>query len=354
MSQNRLLIVIATLLIAGSAHAQKINWSHLTKQQLCIMHDRLQSDSIVPYVKKLPSQVVWLEKGFIQALKQAETVPDRINYQRVLQFYVKGFNQSHLYLYHEKRKKIQNAHTSTSMREHNGVVWVKLPTFEPQSIEKKSLNEIIKRIAKYRHSKAIVFDVRNNPGGDSKYYRQLLFKLYTKPFLRSLGKNFLWNQEWTKRYRLSNDNVKAAKHFPIYDTLHSAQLQGKKTYQEHWYILNPDGPVSLKNPVSARVFILTNNRSYSSAWLFTRIVKQLPGAKQIGQETAICGYYSEPKSIHLYDNMIFNYPMNAVIAPDNDFGHRLQPDLIFKGDINNSHAINAWIEKLIFYLGSGQ
>ena len=223
---------------------------------------------------------------------------------------------------------------------------MRLPNFEPKTkLQAKRLQHIIESIARYRNVRFLIFDVRDNPGGNSKYYRALLKNLYGTAYLRGLGKPFLWNQRWVQIWRASKENIQALEYKAptIAKGMRKALDNHQKVFREIWHILSPKGNVSYHNPVKAKIAIVTNQRSYSSAWLFTRILKQLPNVTQLGVSTGINSYYSEPRTINLPHGLQMTFPMGANIAPSNDFGNRLQPSIVYHGNIYDDKKFIPWI-----------
>ena len=323
-------------------------WQSVTVRDLNKIHAVLQKDSIIPYVKALSEQSRWLNVGYDASLKKSTTVHSYHDYMNTLTFYVNGFKQPHLYLAFKNQfnKKIDK---SFYIKQFKGkIFWIRLQNFEPQNrLQAKKLNQIIDTIRQYRNASYIIFDVRGNPGGNADYYRTLLKNLYGKDYLRSLGKGFLWNQRWHQIWRVSKENINALSQAPFIEKLQQAFRAGKTLYHEYWYILNPAGKSDKHNPVKAKIAILTDGESYSSAWLFTRVVLQLPNTVQLGQPTGINSYYSEPRAIALHHGLMLNFPMGANLTPDAHFGKRFAPEFHYVGDMSNDKLVMPWVLKVL-------
>ena len=102
--------------------------------------------------------------------------------------------------------------------------------------------------------------------------------------------------------------------------------QNKPIYREHWYIISPHGAKLSANPVKAKIYVLTNRHSYSSAWMFTRVIRQLPNGCQAGEPTGINGYYSEPRTVLLHQGLRLTFPIGANLYPNAHLGERFIPN----------------------------
>jgi hypothetical protein len=356
--QQRFIYLTALALTISSAKIQaaQTNWPQQTKQALTITHNVLTEDSAIPFVRQLPKPKEWLNQGYELALVKANAAKNAKNYRDIISFYITGFNQPHVFMSgftsDSMKPKAYLANTKFGIKTiQPDVALVAIPTFAPTTANQiNSLNYIINSISKYRNYKIIIFDVRNNPGGNSTYYRNMIYNLYTKPYLRSLGNKFVLNRQFVNKFRVSRYNINTFEKSGMPEDLKHNMLKAlknnQKLYTEKWYEISPAGKVEQHNPVSAKVAILTNNNSYSSAWLFARLIKQLPGGVQLGQRTGINGYYSNPANYQLPHGLSFSYPTSYVAEPNEGFQRPMQPNYKYNGDTNNKEFIQWALRKL--------
>lgn len=295
------------------------------------VYAQLKNNSIIPYVKALKEPQLWLEKGYMSAKEKARNLESQDACTSLISRYIKHFNQPHLFInrFPFKKSRDRNNDLFQVKKINHKAIYIKLSSFQPKSArDKKKLISIIKMMPKLRHHKLIIFDIRNNPGGYSKYYRQLVKQLWGVQYLRGLGKAFLWNRPWHQIWRTSTNNIyaikKQDKHFAA--TLLKEKRKGQAIFHERWWVIPKKGGKTLQNPVSAEIIILTNPHIYSSAWMFLRVLLQLPNTIQMGEKTAVNGFYSEPRSVN-FQGFKLTFPMGANLQPNDHLGKPFRPSM---------------------------
>ena len=178
------------------------------------------------------------------------------------------------------------------------LVWVSLPSFNTAKVKSHDLKLIVSNIAKYRDKRIVVFDVRGNSGGNSRWGADLLEKFYGKTFSKAIYAADI-SQKSQVKWRVSSGNRKylsallpeLAKEFGgesrVYRTFAGVSeamdeslrrgetgLLSQATYQ----VAKPvEKPVQASSPVSAKVYFLTDGHCASACLDFADRIRLFPG-----------------------------------------------------------------------------
>lgn len=227
-------------------------------------------------------------------------------------------------------------------------VWVRVPIFEgPQAASK--LAALAQQLPKYRDEHLIVFDVRQNGGGAREPMEKLMTALYGKAYLASLGSKEMLNLPIHTLWRVNTENIEAEKKEDpaLSAKMQKAQKQNKDLYQLTIpATISPDTHPSHTNPVKAHVIVLTDERCWSSCWLFVRDMRAIPGVIQVGRMTATMDAYSTPLIEPLHAKVFAAIPMMQFISPKNHFEKPFLPSIIYSGDITDTAKLKEWVLQL--------
>jgi len=241
--------------------------------------------------------------------------------------------------------KQNNLLTKTSIQEFGkDSVWIRLPSFA--SNYKKRLADVAKKVKAFRYKDTIVFDVRNNPGGEVPY--NILINLYGSKYLASLGNKLPMNITRKSAWRVTKSNRNYIKN--IWRDKRTAKKMTQALHKHKKIVIITNKPTlksnntKTPNPVTAKVIVLTNANCWSACWLFVRDLKAIPGTIQAGQLTGIMSRYSDPRVFNLRRGIMkFQIPIQTILQPTNHLGKPFIPDITFQGDISNTNAVKQWI-----------
>lgn len=232
----------------------------------------------------------------------------------------------------------------------NGV-WIKIPSFFPNRQEAVyfigMLSTLKNKLAKEDY---ILFDMRGNRGGASKWSRPILRNLWGDEKIKSLGKKHVYNEEWEKKLRISKGNFEA---FRSYFGDAAAKLylkamgKGEKFFLKKWSIYRDNEHLYTNNdssPFKAKIYVLTDNFCRSTCWTFVREMIQMPGVVHIGQDTTIQSIYSYAKRVRSPSQQFdFFFPTQIRVHPSYNLGHSLVPSIKYEGDIKDEAKVIDWV-----------
>jgi hypothetical protein len=307
-----------------------------------------------------PPYKTWIEEGMIQSLRLAKNVTSHSEYNAVLMRYIKGFKIEHLFLTFSQSKP-----SNTTMRKQqlafventpgNGI-WIRLPSFDTDNnmTLANSLKKIIRSMPNYRNKSYIVIDTRNNFGGNGTFARPLMISLYGEKFLKSLGPDFIWNKKWVQLDILSPALLAVLKNQSSEQTLY---LQYKKRYlagqkfvrKSTWpaYSSYQDRQFKMKNPVRAKIILLTNKKCYSMCYEINRTWLQLPNTILLGQAPNTMGLITNPVPHRISHYVTLYLASSIYLSPISAFNNKLVPKQLYSSDINNTVAVKAWVMRYL-------
>jgi len=232
----------------------------------------------------------------------------------------------------------------------NGV-WIKIPSFFPNRQESVyfigMLSTLKNKLAKEDY---ILFDMRGNRGGATKWSRPILRNLWGDEKIKSLGKNHVYNEEWEKKLRISKGNLDEFKRYfgdSAAKLYVNAMRKGEKFFLKKWSIYRDNEHLYTNNdsnPFRAKIYVLTDNFCRSTCWTFVREITQMPGVVHIGQDTAIQSIYSYAKQVRSPSQQFdFFSPTQIRVKPSYSLEHSLIPSIKYEGDIKDEAKVIDWI-----------
>jgi len=250
----------------------------------------------------------------------------------------------------------------------NNGIWISIPTFqlkdEANNATYAALMRVVNSVRAFRNKNIIVFDLRGNGGGDLTYGQAILHNLYGDDFIVSLGKNHILNQPWTAVLRVSEANIQQyqklatvfdtsiqkSQELDLKDTIKKMQLAAKqgKTVVSIEMMSPPKKTIyPVKNPVMAKIFLLTDGNCSSSCWLFVREFLQMPNVELVGQPTHFMTRYTMANPILLPSGIMkILVPMQAYTNPLDHFNTPFFPHCIYKEYMGDTVALEKWISML--------
>lgn len=232
----------------------------------------------------------------------------------------------------------------------NGV-WIKIPTFFPNRQESVYFSGMLSTLKnKLAKEDYILFDMRGNRGGASKWSRPILRNLWGDEKIKSLGKDHVYNEDWEKKLRISKNNFAAFKTYfgsAAAKFYVKAMRKEEKFFLKKWSIYRDNDHLYTNNdssPFRAKVYVLTDNFCRSTCWTFVREMIQMPGVVHIGQDTTIQSIYSYAKQVRSPSEQFdFFFPTQVRIKPSYNLGESLIPSIKYDGDIKDEAKVIDWI-----------
>ncbi|MDG1436430.1 MAG: S41 family peptidase [Rickettsiaceae bacterium] len=232
----------------------------------------------------------------------------------------------------------------------NGV-WIRIPSFFPSRVENiyysGMLSKIKNDLAKEDY---IIFDMRGNLGGHSKWSRPIIRNLWGDEFIKSLGDKHDYNALWQKRLRVSKSNFidfKNSYGAAAVDSYADALKKGKDFFLKKWSIFRDKENLYTNEDSSrfnAKIYVLTDSFCRSTCWTFVKELKQMPNVVHIGETTTIQSDYSFAKqSRSPSQHFDFFYPTQIRVEPKQDLGSSLVPSIVYKGDFRDEASLINWI-----------
>ena len=311
----------------------------------------------------------WLNTGYKQALKDIDNIKSYKAYRKVLSDYWYGFKDGHMVLrflkpYKKPYKKTKwitfNYGINTYKIGEKQVVWISIPTFNP--IDKDNTRDmtvkeqkywamkIIRDISKYRKYDYIVFDLRQNGGGDNKYADAIVRNLYTPKYLETI-KNF--GNNGTVMMRATPGNAEFWKNKGDLELANRilVGIEKGKDYVFFRSYLKTYKKKKVTNPVNAKILLLTNSNTGSTSLMFMDELLSLPNVYHIGQQTDYDTRYGESERFETVPSKLVEFGIPQKIRVGK-WKRKSQPytpleKYTYKGDILSTKNVKEWIHALI-------
>jgi hypothetical protein len=248
------------------------------------------------------------------------------------------------------------------VRRVEGGYWISL-----QSLKDERAAGVVKEVedqkAALRAAPFVVLDLRGNGGGSSLYGRQMAVSLFGREFVdATLGPEGGATCGGDSVWRASEGNIHNLEFLVHSDAVHmptEAKAMGEEqllkmraAHVRHRAFSGdincPEAllqaapaapPASLLN---ARFLLLTDNLCFSSCLLVTEDFLKL-GAFHIGQTTDAATHFIEVREEYLPSGYSMFSTLQAV-APGSPYQiGPFEPDLVYNGDIADTHALEAWV-----------
>lgn len=246
----------------------------------------------------------------------------------------------------------QNANLKISLKINKYLAWICIPKF---SISEKddisTMNKIISSLPKFRNKKKIIFDLRGNTGGDENWQRKIFEALY--------GNFYHYNYYEKKTYylRVSEENIKLYKeqiidmHLYIYGKecydydmkMLSKMKEALKNNEEFIITENFESKKNkkTKNPVKAKIYVITDYMCMSSCPIFLDKIKSFPNVIHIGLPSQPDTKHHNPLSVKLKSGFAkLTYPCATTSYRKRDQFFQHIPDIILSDISNTSKIIN--------------
>lgn len=255
----------------------------------------------------------------------------------------------------------QLAKDSTITEIKPGTYWVRLPQFQPNDAQVKQLNEVAARMPSLRNAELIVFDTRDNSGGNSVWGWRVLAGLvggeYLKQQTRSEG-----YAEWrasagnlayirdgilprlTRQYGAGHKDL--AQWESLQRRMQQAIEQGRPFVRQGEDAPPPAGKVAAAKvaPLStARIALVTQSGCASACLDFADYALALPGTVHLGEITGADTVYMDVRPLALPSGL-GRFSMAQKVYRGRARAHNAAyvPHIRYPGAIHDTSALQAW------------
>jgi hypothetical protein len=312
-----------------------------------------------------------LYTNYDKAIEQSNAVISYDDYLRIMQCYVKNFNDTHLFLnikdLHKKHAFIHKKQLPSIKAEaiNEDIMWVTLPTFEPTKEQEQQLEEIIKQASSWQEQKNLVFDVRGNGGGNSVWANRIIKSLFS--FEYAAEKIDALTSKIVVDWRCSKDNVERIKSYissfenqfgqaseeykwveQLYFQLLDAYQKGSRYFSEKSQIKKESKKDPI-NPVKANIMVIIDGYCASACLDFIDYLKAMDHPiTLIGHQTKGDSVYMEVRDVELPSGLGYLYfPMKVYRNRIRDNKKPYLPDIRYDGDIIDTQILKKFINLLI-------
>ena len=186
-------------------------WQKFAMKDLAFMHEQIFKHHPGPVNKEDPFFNVSLVKSYKEAESSLCSIKDEDDYWKVMQAFAHSFDDTHLRVFPAYCKKatenIKNSMDALPSYEKvcSDVYLIRIPTFDFSEEQQKALEEILKVMPSLQKSKAIIFDLQGNGGGDSAWGHEIVSSLFSKEYADQ--QRDLLNKSVYVEYRVSPENL---------------------------------------------------------------------------------------------------------------------------------------------------
>ncbi len=245
--------------------------------------------------------------------------------------------------------------------------WVRVGIFQTfGTSEADQFRATIAKAADLRDKRVIVIDVRGNPGGPYNWFMAFLRALYGDeytayyararlaifPVFRATpeistylsspgGGNDIGMPPDTAADRINEDTR-------VSEGIAKAIAAGRPVYRVPHHQPPRRSPKPPANPVTGKVYVLTDYGCASSCIAFADEMRLMPGVRLIGLETFVDSRTGTPISTPLPSgNATLSVPVMTRDGRDRGDNAPVRPDIMFNGDITDTSAIRSWIVQTV-------
>lgn len=239
--------------------------------------------------------------------------------------------------------------------------WVRLGIFQPQTqAEGKAFKQLMADAPALRDKAVIILDVRGNGGGPYEWFMGFLRALYGKDYTDYHARARL---QISAVYRTTpailkyfngdtaaqvGDLAPPADGTPFDDD--NAKYQRALAAGKTMLVAPRNAPgipmprEAPRNPVKAKVLVLTDYHCGSACIGFVDELKRFPGVEQIGVETSVDSRTGTPFGAPLPSgNGVISVPVMTRDGRERGDNIPQRPDRVFTGNIIDTAAVKAWV-----------
>ncbi len=359
---------LITALFAGyQFHVYNLKKS--AQQDIDFMHQAFLENHPGVYNDQDPNFVHNMNTAYQEATHAIQSMKSSYDHEMILKEYLKTFHDTHVRFFSkapknrpaQKREFIDFSINSMP----NGIIWITLPTFQPNKDQQKELENIIDELPHYQKSKLIVFDLRNNTGGNSDWGIALLKNLFGEEYVTQ--KLYALNKNIEVDWRASKDNIAHLTYLVDYikdqfgakssqalefKTIEEGMQQAYKEHKVFYTEYSSEYTIPTtkeKNSVTAKIAAITSSRCVSACLDFIDGIKAVdPKALLIGQTTDADTVYIEVREIDLPSGLgKIQFPIKMYRNRPRGNNVPYIPNISYPADINSEEEKNEWLLETI-------
>jgi hypothetical protein len=248
------------------------------------------------------------------------------------------------------------------LRQIGNIWFVTIPSFnysgEGAAGIKALIEELNAKSPALRQAK-VVLDVRGNGGGNSSWGSQIASSLWGDALVRRVANSFDWTVDW----RVSPDNLAHLESI-VDRNRKDGVLQAAESWEKARNLMveaqakglslarDPRPPARSEgakpaNPVSGRIFLLTDGACASACLDFADLVRRLPNATHIGLPTSADAIYIDNTGKLLPSGLFFlSYSLKVYRSRVRANNQWYEPQVRWPGGEMTDQALARWIGQL--------
>lgn len=358
-----LLGVLAILFSGYQAHIYILK--KFAQNDIDFIHQTFLENHPGVYNDQDPNFVNTMNTAYQQATHAIECIKSSHDHESIIKEYLAAFHDTHV-RFVSKNSQIHPAQKKEFVdfainALPDDIIWITLPTFDPNKEQQKKLKSIIDQLPNYKKSKLIVFDLRSNTGGASDWGIALLNNLFSEEYITQ--KLYALNQKIEIDWRASKDNITHLAHFVNYikdqfgtesqlvlefQNIEKGMQQAYKEHKIFYTEYNSESmtpKIKAKNPVTAKIAAITSSRCVSACLDFIDALKAAdPKTILIGQTTDADTMYMEIRLIDLPSDLgKVQFPIKMYRGRPRGNNVPYEPDIHYPENIKTAEEKNQWL-----------
>ncbi|HBL98626.1 TPA: hypothetical protein DDZ86_03215 [Candidatus Dependentiae bacterium] len=342
-------------------------WRKFALKDLEFMYGQILKHHPGPVNKDDSTFSAHLVKFYKEGLTHLCGIKNEDDYWKVMQRFAHSFDDTHLRVFPIYRKKtgesVKNPMDEMPYCEMvcSDVYWIRIPTFGPTKDQQIALEEIIKIMPSLRKSKALIFDIHDNGGGNSEWGHEIISSLFSKDYADQ--QNDLLNKSVYVEYRVSPENLahwktiaeKSSKDFGVKSE--SARwwervcTQMERALKKGVALIRVSGeeekgePLFVKekfgHTVTAKIYAIVNRYCVSATLDFIDELKGLDYPITLwGETTGADSLYMDVRSINLPSGQgQFIIPLKVYRGRKRGHNEPYKPDVVYTGNFEDKSSL---------------
>ncbi len=351
-------IILAMLLVSQNLFASEKAFH--AKRDLDAIYHQIKENHPGVYNEEDPLFNKNMKHAYGQAKQFLSKAGNAEQQKQAITNFAKSFNDTHLSVHWDHHNKKLSEEESLRSFTNKTIVpemyWVTLPTFAMPADQEQEFRHVIADLAQQRQSKAIIFDIRGNQGGNSDYGTHVVIALFGAEYVAQQKK--IADQNVIVDWRASRDNaaylsllsekICAPWFQDIVQGVDASIKHHKHYYRESMHQkFDCQKHKALSHDVSAKIFVIIDQGNVSAALDFIDDLKCMNyPITLIGQITKADRLYMEQRTIPLPSGLgDFSFPIKVYrnrIRQDNE---PYRPDIEI--DTHNTENLELTIKRLV-------
>lgn len=343
-----------------------VDWSEKTQKDLVFIKQVLIENHPGFHNSDDPDFKKNLQINYNKAFATISCISTFQDYVQTIKSYVQSFDDVHLFVRFNDRDQREKTSKKTilefaSQESVPNMLWITLPTFEPNEKQQQKLEKIIKNLPRWQKKDIVIFDVRGNGGGNSLWAEKLVEALFSKEYATRKIKE--QNQNTFVDWRCSEGNINHIKSYvekfkdqfgseseayqwayKTYKALYACQQTGQIYFSERQDVV-PFIKKAVSNPVKAQIIVIIDRFCVSACLDFIDYLKAMDHQiVLIGERTKGDSIYMEIREVGLpsgYGQLSF--PIKVYRNRVRENRESYYPDVSYDGDLHDTTTLQSWL-----------